>query len=206
MINNYENKWKIKTNTIKFKIIALAVRKSHPITVDGNIIPFSSEGSLLDLHFSTVGITKHAIHNKTKARAAFNTIKRLNGLSTIITLHLIKACVLPVLTYPTYPLNSLSITSIHSLQKIQNKALTFAFTGKYPYTKNSEHLHQIAELQAINVQIYEKGRHAENRSLNIMQAATYEEIISDSSDIEHRWFKKPIIYLNKGKPRSKYTK
>ena len=46
-INNHENKWKIKTNTNKFKIIPPAIRNTHPVTVEGNIIPYSKEGILL---------------------------------------------------------------------------------------------------------------------------------------------------------------
>lgn len=72
------------TNTGKFKIIPLAVRKIHPIRVDGNLIPYSSESSLLGLHFNSVGITKHVTHDKNKVCAAVTTIKRFTGLPTNI--------------------------------------------------------------------------------------------------------------------------
>ena len=58
-INNYERKWKIKTNKSKFKIIPVAVQKKNIIIIDGEIIEFSGNGNILGLTVSRNGISKH---------------------------------------------------------------------------------------------------------------------------------------------------
>lgn len=57
--------------------------------------------------------------------------------------------------------------------------------GKYSYTRNTEQLHQAANLNALNVTLYERGQ-------NILQDTKYEEIITDNDDKEHGWFKKTL--------------
>ena len=68
-----------------------------------------------------------------------------------------KACVLPILQYPPYPLNTLSNKSVLVLQKVQNKALRFAMEEKYPYTRNTEELHNQARLEALECYITRNG-------------------------------------------------
>lgn len=46
-INNYEKCSNIKTNQRKFKIIPIAVKKKKEITIDGEIIEYSSTGKIL---------------------------------------------------------------------------------------------------------------------------------------------------------------
>ena len=76
----------------------------------------------------------HIAYNKNKVNAALTEIKRFQGLPIHIKTHPVKACILPIITYPPYPLNTLSKKSMLSLQKTQNKALRFAFEQKHPYT------------------------------------------------------------------------
>ena len=153
-----------------------------------------------------MGIANHPKHNKNKALAALTTLRRFSALPPNIKLHLVKACVLPILTYPPYPLNPLSKTSMLSLQKIQNKALRFAFNERYPYTRNTEQLHQLAKLDPVNVTLFNRGISTKERLLNIIKDQTYQEILRGNINNEHGWFKKTIIYLNKGRPTPMYTR
>ena len=102
-INYFEKKWKIKTNTNKFTVIPLAIKKTHSITINGANIPYSKEGKILGMNINTQGIQPHIKHTKRSASTALTTIKRFYKLSTKIKTHLVKACVLPIITYPTYP-------------------------------------------------------------------------------------------------------
>lgn len=205
LVNDYEKKWKIKTNTGKFKIIPLAVKKKEPITIDGNILPYSSEGTILGLHMNTRGILPQIKHNKSKASAALTTMKRFDTLPTHMKLHLVKACVLPILTYPSYPLNSIAKTPMFSLQKIQNKALRFAYGQRHPYTMNTKELHQTAKLKTINEIVYKRGELIRNKLTDIKKDEIYTQILQQNDNSEHGWFRKPIVSLNKPKPNAIYT-
>ena len=205
-LNNYENKWKIKTNMTKFTIIPLTIRKTTPITIDGNIIPYAKEGTILGMHIKSTGILKHVKHNVNKAQAALTTMRRFNKLPTNIKLHLVKACVTPILTYPPYPLNSLSTYATYSLQKIQNKALRFALNETYPYTRTTKELHITANMKPINIYLYDKGIDTKNKLQHILQDTTYNEISTDINVQEHNWFRKPIKQLIKPPPQPTYTK
>ena len=205
-INNYETKWKIKTNTTKFKIVPLAIIKKQPITMDGNIIPYSKEGNLLGLHFNRQGIQNHIKEVKRKATTALNLMRRFSNLPTNIKLHLVKACVIPILTYPSYPLAILSKTSILSLQKIQNKALRYAFNQRHPYTQSTEELHIAAGMTAINLTILKNGVKIRDKIVNILEDEVYIQTIADTSRREHGWFKRAITQINKNFPPPIYTK
>ena len=58
-INEYERKWKIKTNKQKFKIIPIAVKKKNNIIIDGKIIEYTSSGKILGTTVCRTGLSKH---------------------------------------------------------------------------------------------------------------------------------------------------
>lgn len=89
-MNSYEEKWKIKTITGKFKIIPMVVSKTEPVIVNGSVIPYSNEGNLLGLHFNKGEILNQVKHKTNKANVALTTTKRFTELPTNIKLHLIK--------------------------------------------------------------------------------------------------------------------
>lgn len=181
--------WRIKTNTGKFKVIPPAIRKTQPITINGDIIPYTNESNILELSFNKLGIAGHIKNNKNKTLAALTSIKRFNNLLINIKLHLVKACVLPVFEKPPYPQNAISRTSLLTLQKIQNKAIRFALEEKYPFTKNTEELHQQANIEALNVKICERAIKTNNSLTNILRNTTYIDSIDDVNN-KHGWFKK----------------
>ena len=205
-INEYEKRWKIKTNTTKFKIIPLATIKTVPIVVDGQIIPYTNEGNILGLHFNKHGFTCQAKINKARGKVALYILKRFSYLPTNIKLHLIKAYVIPVLTYPTYPLNSLAKQSILSLQQVQNSALRYAYNERYPYQKNTQELHENAALQPINIIAYKRGVKIKEKLERIIQDRNYIEIIELNMEDEHGWFRKPINVLKRAEPKPIYIK
>lgn len=58
-LNEYEKKWKINTNKNKFKVIPISKIKQPPLIVNGEIIPYNSNGKVLGLQISTRRITTH---------------------------------------------------------------------------------------------------------------------------------------------------
>ena len=105
-INQYEYKWKIKTNINKFNILPVAIRKTEPIHINNQVIPYSKKVNILGLTISRYGYTQQITNNIAKANHALYTLKKFYQLPTNIKIHLIKACIIPVLIYPDYPLTT----------------------------------------------------------------------------------------------------
>ena len=206
IINDFEHKWKIKTNTTKFNILPIAMKKTSPVILNNQVIEYRANANILGLHITRQGYSKHINEIKRKASLALSTLARFNQLKTNIKLHLVKACVLPILTYPAYPLNSLSKAAILSLQRIQNKSLRFAFNEKYPYTKTTEELHQLAKVHPINITLYDRGNTIKNKLLHVLNDPIYNNLITSIDNNEdHTWFKRPISTLSNNKPAPLYT-
>ena len=117
LVSDYENKWKIKTNTSKFTLLPIAMKKTAPVTLNNNNIEYNKQAKILGLNITIHGYNKHINEIKKKATLALSIIRRFYLLQPTIKLHLVKACVLPILTYPAYPLNSISKSALLKLQK-----------------------------------------------------------------------------------------
>ena len=154
-INAFEKEWRIRTNLAKFKVIPLATRTPAPLVVDGDDVEFSPRGSLLGLSVSTTGYTSHVSQRVARAKSALTRLYRFRDLTTGLKLHLIKALILPILTYPPVPLHALSKTAISKLQRVQNSALRFAFGIRWDDYVTSAALHEAASLPALNVRLHE---------------------------------------------------
>ena len=113
-INNFEKEWRIRTNFAKFSVIPLATRTPAPLTVDGD----------------DVGLSMRLSQRVSRAKAALPKLYRFRALATGLQLHLIKALVLPILTYLPVPLHVLSKPAISRFQEFQNSALRFAFVTR----------------------------------------------------------------------------
>ncbi len=55
-VKDYERKWKLKTNNIKFTIIPMAVKMKEDIIINNNIIPYKSSGRTLGLKIASTGL------------------------------------------------------------------------------------------------------------------------------------------------------
>ena len=204
-INNFEHKWKIQTNTNKFTIIPIAMRKTEPVTINNTHIPYSYSGKILGLHINFRGFSQHIKAMRTKSTAALSNLFRFKALPPKIKLHLIKAYILPMLTYPTYTLNAISRSQQLSLQRIQNKSLRFAL-DTYPYTKTTEELHSEGKIAPINITLYNRGNKIKNKILNTIQDDIYTHIHNTYRDTSsHGWFKKPLNTLNNAPPQPIFT-
>merc|ERR1712002_1233144 len=153
-INDFEKKWKIKTNTNKFKVLPMSRRLTAPLDVDGSTLSYTTEGKVLGLKISSKGIQKQVPHRKAIARANLTKIKRFQRLSQRTKLRLYKGLVLPALTYPAVPLNTVCRTNMIKLQRLQNKGLRFVTNTKWYDFRTSESIHQETQMEAVNVRIH----------------------------------------------------
>ena len=152
-INTYERKWKIKTNSTKFKIIPTALTKKHDIIINGTKIDYSENGNILVLTISRSGIIKHISETRNKGVHALTELRKFRNIPTGIKINLIKAYVLPILRYPIIPLVTSSKKSIKKLQTVQNQALRFAFNERFPYVKNTVTLHEESNIEPLNLHL-----------------------------------------------------
>ena len=153
-INTFEKKWKIKTNTNKFKIIPISRRKKAPIIVDNRTLPYTNEGKVLGLKITTSGISDQVAYRKQIALANLDKIQRFKKLKTNTKLRLYKALIRPALTYPATPLNSLCPSQMIKLQRIQNKALRFATNTNLIDRRTSRSLHEETDTEPINIYLH----------------------------------------------------
>ena len=204
-INNYEKQWKIKTNKQKFKIVPIAVRKKNNIVIEGNLIEYTPSGKILGNTICRNGITKHINEMKAKAKGALIQLYRFKNLPEKIKLHLVKACILPILQYPAIPLVTASQNNILKLQRIQNRALKFVYNEYYPYTRTIRSLHDQSQLEPLNVTLYTRAQNIMEKVTN-MEDAKFKEILQNYDiNKSHTWFPKTKSKLQRGQPNKIYT-
>ena len=180
--------------------------KKSPVNIEGNIIPYSKNANLLGLKLGTHGFSKHVADISKKATFALNTLRRFKKLNTNIKLHLVKAYILPILTYPSYTLNALSKTHLLSLQRIQNKAIRFALNDYFPYTTTTKELHLRSNIEPINITLHSRNNKIKQKLENSLQDPLYLLATREyHHDINHGWFKKPHKVLNQINIQPIYT-
>ena len=205
-INNYERKWKIKTNKSKFKIIPIAVQKKNNIIIDGEVIEFSGNGKILGLTVSRNGINKHINNIATKAKIALHDLYRFYDLPCNIKTHLIKAYIIPILLYPIIPLCTTSKAAQSTLQSVQNMALRFAFDERHPYTRDTKTLHELAHIEPINYTLYTRAKEIYQK-LSTGNQRTFTELLENyEQHTSHNWFKKTKLIIDNDPPEKRYTK
>ena len=173
--------------------------------MEGEQIEFTEAGKVLGLSLSRTGIIRHIKEICNKSKAALVELYRFDNLPTKIKTHLIKAFILPILHYPPIPLLNTSKTTQLKLQRIQNKALRYAFNEKYPYTRNTEELHRLAGIQPINTTLFTRGEKTFNKIMDI-EDTTWEEIKNNyEPNKDHSWFKKTRNIIHRGQPQETFN-
>lgn len=181
--------WKIKINKNKFKIIPIAVKKTNYIII-GDKINLSDQGKILGLTINRTGISKHIENIVNKGKSALSDLYRFRALLERIKLHLIKAFIIPIITYPPIPLVSISKPNMKKLQTIQNKGLRFAFNEKYPYSRNSRTLDKRANLEPVNYALYNRANNILDK-MDTLDNAQYTYLMNNyEGDKKYLYFKK----------------
>lgn len=203
-INYYEKQWKIRTNQTKFTLIPLATKKNEAVIAAGELIEFSNEGRILGMKITTTGYRAHIKEIEARGKKALGDLFKLNNLPIHIKLHLVKAFVLPIIEYPAIPLVSMNTTNIRKLQRVQNKALRFAFNERYPYTRNTRQLHEEGHVKPLNTKLHERAKRTWEK-LEGLDDPIYNTISEYTINKEHAWFPSSIYTLNRNEPQPIYT-
>ena len=148
--NIYEQKWKIKSNLNKFKMIMIGNMPKQNIVVDNCILEYSNKAKILGLNFKSRNFFKDQVNeNIRKAKFELSKLFRLRYLKKKIKVRLYKSKVLPHLTYASVPLNICSQTQLKRLQVVQNKALRWITNTYYPNVCNIEEQQTLLKIEPI---------------------------------------------------------
>ena len=157
-INTFENKWLIRTNTTKFKIIPINRQKTSDIFLDNTHYPYTNNGKVLGLKFTTHGFRSQVTIRKAIALTNLHKIHRFYHLPPNIKRTLYLTLVRSALIYPPIPLHTLSRTAISHLQKVQNKALKFITNTHWSDFISSQTLHEQCNIPTINTVLHQHAR------------------------------------------------
>lgn len=191
-INEYERRWKIKTNSAKFQILHISKRNPLPITINGTPLQYVQSAKLLGLNITCKGITTHVKQQRNRASNTLRKLRRFKALNPKIKLHLYKALVLPIIDYPCIPTNTIKTTNWKKLQAIQNRALRWVNGDTPPYNTTTESLHRKYKLEPINIRNFRQAYKAWERvRLEFPNETNYFE--TTEFDATHSWW--PLSYL-----------
>ena len=207
-LNNYERTWKIKTNIDKFALVALGRKKLNDIRVQGNTISHQQQCCILGHTLtSAVLIVKHVNDKLINAKTALTSLRRFWHFSEKIKLYLIKTMILPILDYSPVPTHMASRTKMLQLQRVQNKALRFVTSQRYPYTENTEAQHHRLQVQPVSTRLREAARKIWEK-LNRQEDSNYIHIkeLDRSTNMEHPWFPRSIKSLREEPPVHHFTR
>lgn len=149
-LNEYEYRWKIRTNPNKFQILHVSKQRPLPVTIDNRAINFTNRAKLLGLTLKKTGFSTHVKEKKGQALNALKKLRRFSKLREQTKLHLYKALVLPIMEYPVVPLNALCRSSWINLQTVQNRALRWIKGEQPPYTTTAIDLHERYSMIPLN--------------------------------------------------------
>lgn len=190
-----------KNEQSKFQIIPKAVKKTGDIIIDGNRIDYSAQGKILGLPINRTGLGVHLGNVIRKGKFALTELFRFRSLLTNIKIHLVKAFVIPNLYYSPIPLLTISKTKMLKLQIIQNKALSFAFNERCPFTRNTEELHEQANIEPINYNLFSRAATIFMKT-EIIDNPQFNYILEDyEPEKNHGYFMKTKIIIGGGLPR-----
>ena len=154
-INEYEKKWKIKTNKSKFQLLSISGTKPHDVNVDQQRITFNTKISVLGLEVGTRGVASHAKRRLNLARTQYGKLKRFRNMKTKILIHFYKTLIRPIMEYPVIPLCISSKTNIKKFQQFQNKVIRNATRrNEEDNGLTIQELHQKYKIEAINTRLH----------------------------------------------------
>lgn len=173
-ITRWEEKWRIKTNPAKSKVIFFGIKRStprkiyHQPTNHLSIIPRTSQTKILGINYDDKLTFKSMI--KEKACIAAKTLAELQRFRTATSKtkkHLYKALIRPLITYS--PLSILLATPKNQLQlqKIQNKAIKWMLNVRWDDFQTLPTLHERAGIPPLNIYLHHLLRKQINKLLDM---------------------------------------
>ena len=205
-VNEYEKRWKIKTNQQKFKLLSISKTKPSEVIVNNQLIPFTREVHTLGLMIRRTGIVAHIQQRLHMAKGVKTKLKRFKNLRPKVKVHLYKSLVLSVLEYPNIPMCIKSRKNKENIQQFQNGTLR-------PYTRSQEddnsltiqELHDKYKLEAINVHMHRRANKAWDKLRALNEELVERSMIEDQRQTrDHYWWSRISPYINGVPPEPWY--
>ena len=205
-INAYERKWKIKTNTTKFKILAISKTKPINIQIDNQIMPFSNECTILGTKFKRTGMANHITNRVNLAKAQTRRVKRFKTLKEKNKLHLYKALIRPVLEYPVISNALASKNQMLNMQKVQNANLNIIAKNTENELKTIKELHEIYEIEPINTRLFKAAERTWEKYLEQDPEMENRARIENNNRMkDHNWWPRIAHKIHRGEPPPLYV-
>lgn len=202
-INQYENKWKIQTNTTKFEIINIARQKTRRIRINNTQTEYKSNGRMLGLYFSNRGISKQLTIRKAIATTTLQSLYRFKNLSTENKRKLYLTYIRPKLTYPPIPIHTASKKSISSLQKVQNKALRLITNTRWTDFKTNRQIHEETNIPPLNIYLHQQAQNTWNK-IEVEHPQLYQQLEMDPNNRQHYYFPSSRLKALQNEPAPQY--
>ena len=205
-INDFENKWKIKTSENKFKVLSISAKKPHDIRINNRVIPFANKITVLGLQISPTGINPHVTERIRKASNELKRLKRFKNLSPKTKIHLFKACIRSIVEYPITPICGLSKSNKIKLQRLQNQALKFIMSNDEE-NMTLQQAHEKYNIDPVNVRLHKRGLKTWTKFVRNEQELAEKSIQlnEDNTTRDHYWWGRIGRIQDQDEPDGIYT-
>ena len=205
-INDYESKWKIMTNTTKFKVLSVSKSRPTQVNVNNRVIPFANAVGVLGLNLRRTGFVSHITGRINLAKTQTNKITRFKELKDTTKLHLYKALIRPILEYPVVPNAMASETQLRKMQRIQNKNLRMVVKNTENEGKTMEQIHEVLNIEPINIRLYMAARKLWEK-FQTKQPNIYNMSMTENQNEirDHSWWPRVACKLETGIPEPMYV-
>ena len=207
-INDYEEKWKIKTNKAKFQLLSISATKPNEIVMEQQRIPFTNKAKVLGMEISTRGVVSHMKTRLNLAKQQFTKLKRFKNMNTKIQIQFYKMIIRQIMEYPAIPLCITSKSNVKKMQQFQNKVLRTATreNGEDNRLSISE-LHTKYKIDAVNIRLYRLASKVWTRLTTtnedlVTESQQQNEIITTN---DHYWWRRISPYICGGEPHPNYA-
>jgi hypothetical protein len=156
-INDFENKWKIKTNPTKFQIIPMGRHKTENIKIGNQTHILVSQGKALGVTITKTGFKQHLTNRIVLAKQNLKQIFRFRNLKLENKRKLYTALVKSTIEYPPIPNNTASKTTQTAMQRVQNKAARFITGCSLADRHRSTEINEWAGLKPLKQSLHEQA-------------------------------------------------
>ena len=167
-VDQFENKWKIKTNAAKFQAISYGRKNPPDIRLQNRAIAHTENGTMLGLKLSNSGLSTHVTNRAQSAKAQLIKLRRFKNLSEKNKRTLYLGLVKSKLIYPAAPLNIMNKTQLLKLQRIQNSGIRFITNTSLLDSIPTAALHETTQIDSINVTLHQQANKTWNTVRNIL--------------------------------------
>lgn len=184
--NQYEQKWKISTNLLKFEVMAMGNRVMPSININGANIYYKEKIKLLGMWIKYNNFFAEQIKcNVGRAKEELQKIKRFRYLKKKLKVRLFKSLVLPHLTNPAAPLNMASNAQMKKLQTVQNEAIRWIC--QHYRGCNIEEQQQLLKIEPIKDRMKRLAEGIWSKLEDIDTEMLQETLAMDYNN-HHKWF------------------